>query len=65
MHGHVIDKPIDPGKNRQHLIGHRHGFVLLLFQQFDHPRPARQLGLCGLVQLAAELGERGHFPILR
>ena len=64
VHGHVVEKPADPGKDRQHLIGDRHGFVLVLFEQFDHARATCQLRLRRFIQFTAKLRKGGHLPIL-
>src|SRR5262245_33657702 len=60
----IIQMSVDTGVNRQHLIGDRHWLVLPLLEQLDHPNTACKLLLCRFVELAAELRERSHFPIL-
>jgi hypothetical protein len=42
-----------------------HRFVLALLEHLDEPAPTRDLVLCRLVELGAELGERLDLAILR
>ena len=62
---YIIQVSVDTCVYRQHLIGDRHRFVLPLLKQLHHSNAARKLPLCRFVELAAELGERGHFSVLR
>ena len=55
VHLHVVQKSVDSGIDRHHLIRHRHRFVLALLEQFHHAHATGQLHLRGFVEFAAEL----------
>jgi hypothetical protein len=52
-------------KYRNNLLFHRHGRVLVLFEQFHHALTARQQGQGGFIEFRTKLGKGGQFAVLR
>src|SRR5262245_33461388 len=60
----VVQVAVGPGRDRDDLVLDRHGDELALLQELDHALAAGDLGLRRLVEVRAELRERGERPVL-
>ncbi len=60
-HRNIVEVPVGPGVNADHLVGNMQRFVLRLLENLDHAVSAIQLRLCGLVELGAQLGKGFEF----
>ncbi len=59
-----VKKSVGSGKNNQDLLGEWQRRELVLLEHLDQPLATIELRLSGLIQIAAELRERGEFAIL-
>ncbi len=60
----VVEIPLSGGEDDDDLILDGLRDVLILLQDLDHAFAAAKLGLGGLVEVGAELGERGQLAVL-